>query len=802
LVQSEKADLRDIATLGISPKLINMLDFETFQDISIYFIYNISFDSVFKQSFINNGGLKKLLKLLKEKDEHSNDVLKIMYNFAKKDRSTKIAIAECGCLGYLLEKLTKDTKFSDKFFKNSVALIQVLSEVPSLATFIASYDIVPVVLKQSLSSDSCAILEYATNLLSAIVTVPGFEQGRNRATENVKDLITLLRCDVPEIQENCINIFSNLASYSQYQSSLRDSGLITELQNLVEGDNQYLSLLSQLAVNNFNLENKKNETLRNRILSVSKSENDFQSKKEAIEKQYVKRYENEIKKESIMWNSLTHMTNNAYEKLTIEINWDFFDELKAEGEKRRAFHLLKDHSWRNLRESISLFCDQSPLHNRAFLTCINILIVEFDYSSYLAYKGASTKIISDSQSSTPSSARRPKAFTSIKIQTQDTIYQKYVQKYGQLGVLFYNIGYDDMNTMSKEDFVSSLNNLLEGDLAKIKEITPKSLLNDKERSKMRPFANASNSSSDLSESSRSSSGGSELGLAPLSISGEQLKLSKNPIALLKEQCREAHKGPLYLQTVVSLIQSKYFTKYSKKDEEAIEGCFKKIKTIEENYIKGYKTTKINKEGYKQQRFLIVTDKFYHTVKYDFSKKEVDLKHTKSHDLTNLFVIDIGTFDKTSSPCLVIFTKEKSSKKKSTLKSKKTMLKSGSDIDIGNHLSEQERVQGRPSTDNCYSNIFCGLDDTLSLSATTPGGASSSFSETMRAGSVGGDSGMSPHSDEANKVMLEEIAWTIFAAASCAQGQLLFEPFSGRAIEKPKQGITSFIYNKLKFGNLK
>jgi hypothetical protein len=130
---------------------------------------------------------------------------------------------------------------------------------------------------------------------------------------------------------------------------------------------------------------------------------------------------------------------------------------------------------------------------------------------------------------------------------------------------------------------------------------------------------------------------------------------------------------------------------------------------QENYIKGWRLTKYNKDGLKQERYLILTDTCYYTVKYDITKKIHDTKHTKRHPLNDLNSIDLGTFQNTNQPVLYVVANERVSHVKREEKDLQNLQRFSSSPNVetmGGSLTQRARSSSMVGLHGgFYANIF-------------------------------------------------------------------------------------------------
>lgn len=277
---------------------------------------------------------------------------------------------------------------------------------------------------------------------------------------------------------------------------------------------------------------------------------------------------------------------------------------------------------------------------------------------------------------------------------------------------------------------------------------------------------------------------------------------------------------------------------------------------DELFIKGWPIIKYNKNGLKQERILLLTDKSYYTVAFDYNSRKVDYGHCKHHSLEDFFLCDIG----------ILFKKERKDDAKngispsaaklanrSTIKNAPsavqefdtmfdTMLNSveneDEDDDTGKKWAlnlvtrEAPHKQGIFGKKNNPSYVDIEQDEHSSDLNSVGDGEEDVLTETIKEEQelMGGDEdsevsadsekqqaskrpnthGMyrsifiapSSISQNKQKCYLEEISWCFVAAASALLRTQVYEPFYA-PVEKPSGNIanklTKLLYNKLKFG---
>lgn len=85
----------------------------------------------------------------------------------------------------------------------------------------------------------------------------------------------------------------------------------------------------------------------------------------------------------------------------------------------------------------------------------------------------------------------------------------------------------------------------------------------------------------------------------------------------------------------------------------IEQCLQvlnrlKMMKSKERFVKAWVITKVNKRGLNQERYLVLTDRKFFTLKNDPERNTIDTKHVKFHDLSKFVMVDVGRFRQTSS----------------------------------------------------------------------------------------------------------------------------------------------------------
>lgn len=199
---------------------------------------------------------------------------------------------------------------------------------------------------------------------------------------------------------------------------------------------------------------------------------------------------------------------------------------------------------------------------------------------------------------------------------------------------------------------------------------------------------------------------------------------------------------------------------------------KKLKIYDEEYIKGWKITKINKNNLKRKkiiisfnscledRFFILTDKNYYTIRFDFKRDVIDKKHTKGHPLHQIFLLESGIFVHTGEPVVCIYTSEKTANRR---------RKSFRYLPNKDTQAQKDRV--RPNTDGCYVSQFVSPQEIKD--------------------------------PKEKRRFLAEFMYTVYGVVNYSLGQPMLEPFLDQRIKiRSSVAFGSFLYNKLKLGRFK
>lgn len=728
-VAMEKTSGDEVAYLGLTPLLVNLLKTDLFKEIVLLLIHRLAKSCELRDAFVHMGGMNVIVPMLSDRTkDYFLDVVTIINRMCDKSRLSQVAVAELGGLRLLIQILRTDNNEPESSSKIAecdplydpsckirlmvTSCLKNLLECSDNVTCATNYGAVEALLPYC-DSPSCAMVE---NVVTSVLYLSNIYANREQIAQ-CSSLIDLLDCEHSSIQEIVCNILSNVSMSSQCQEILLQNGAYSKLQNQLESDNQLLSLYAQMALNHF--KHLDVGSLKRRALELIKnSKIDFEQKKKDIETQYVRKYEAMINRGSMKASSKL----SAYDSLLIEVNWTFFDTIPTDDQKRSALHLLKQNMWDNLRKSIGTYCDQSIHHSQALLQAVKRIVVQFAAISSVQYEPAS------------------KEHTSSAHSLND-------------GTLYYNVGFDSMSSMPVDEFVSHLNDLF---MAMIKMFKRQSTMSPKDTESMISVPRSDVLSNAL----------------------------ENPIQVLEKLARDAVNGPLQLQAVINLVSNEPYDRLSEHDSEAVERIKQQVLLFEEKFIKAYKVIKINKDGLKQERFLILTDKSYYTVKYDFAKKEHDKKHSKRYNLRDLFVIDVGLFEKTDDKFFLnLYMKQKMTKSRTYSVAKRLSNQSLISVDLFDENAQFEFAQLRPNTDTCNYNLL------------TP--PYTNDHDYMTSTKLQGEKAISKR----NLQLMQEIAWVLYASSVHLNGSAIWAPFNDQVLQKPSSKLTSLIYNKFKFGKL-
>lgn len=725
-VAKEKVSGDQVAHLGLLPLLIELLKSSVFKEISLFMIGRLAKSSQVRDQFVRLGGMELVVPMLAhDTSDYFVDVITIISKMSDKNRMTQITVAELGGLQMLIRLLHKFANTNHGSPSKSINCESTSSRTHKIQLLLNSC------VKSLVELEQNSI--YATKLRAVEALIPYCHSLSSSLVENVvasllhlssidanrkqiaqcEILVVLLDCENSTIQETVCNVLCNTALSSDCREILVQNGAYEKIQNLVESDDQLLSLFAQMALNHFKQIDVR--SLQRKAFELVKRSNiDYEQKKKDIESTYVRQYESMIKRSSIQASNTT-----AFDSLAIEVDWTFFDNLKTDDQKRSALHLLKRNMWDNLRTSIGTYCDQSTHHSQALLQAVRRIVVQFAEISSVLYEPSKEK-------------------SSVHALND--------------GTLYYNVGFDEMNSIPVKDFVAQLNNLF---MSNIKKFKRTSTLNPKDTESMISVPRPDVLSNAL----------------------------QNPIEVLEKLAREAVNGPLQLQAVINLVNNEPYNKLPASDEEAIAKMKQQVLLFEEKFIKAYKVIKINKDGLKQERFLLLTDKSYYTVKYDYTKKDHDKKHSKRYHLRDLFVIDVGHFEKTDDKFFLnLYMKQKMNKSRGFSVARR-LSNQTLGVDLFDDNARLEFAQMRPNTDSCNYNLL-----------TPPYASDNEWIAIQK-------SHTEKEHCQRNLQLMQEISWVLFAAASQMNGLEIWAPFSNQVLQKPAGKLSSFIYNKFKFGKL-
>jgi hypothetical protein len=240
--------------------------------------------------------------------------------------------------------------------------------------------------------------------------------------------------------------------------------------------------------------------------------------------------------------------------------------------------------------------------------------------------------------------------------------------------------------------------------------------------------------------------------ATLTQNGGETNQRTEALKRLKELAQMCKQGAEDLETFTKVLQQHPFHQHDDTDALAIDKIVQLLKSDTENYVKGWRLTKYNKDGLKQERYLILTDVCYYTVKFDVTKKVHDTKHTKRHPLNDLNSIDIGTFQNTTQPVLYVVANEhvpSVQRTDSQLRMSPNTPPSPNNLQVPNIGSPRER----PITSRSRAASMVG----------TPGGFYANIFVWERTGSNADT--MTPTDLKRAEFTLKEIAYALFGVSN-------------------------------------
>jgi hypothetical protein len=326
-----------------------------------------------------------------------------------------------------------------------------------------------------------------------------------------------------------------------------------------------------------------------------------------------------------------------------------------------------------------------------------------------------------------------------------------------------------------------------------------------------------------------------------------------------------------LSTLFRLLssQNSYWHPSTDKEKELINICNTEVKKIikardkgEEKFVKTWITNKLNKNGMKQERVLVLTESKFYTCKIVQDKVEkkitLDGKHVKGYSLKKVVVIDVARFkpsatDKKLQPYgLAVHIEKKKGSRHSTRASisfhstpeefdEKPLMRSSSASVIRRTSSNITDESSDPLTEEEDEDH----DDDTTTSSSTDGApkkkkkqkkAAKIFGKITKHAKKGAKkvlSGTDKPLDSQNEddlqsrpnidglatqyvmapndifqsdnqqVFLLEVAWCIFTAAAASQGKKnlkVLRPFQNYRLNKPSANVGALIYNKLNMGS--
>jgi hypothetical protein len=258
------------------------------------------------------------------------------------------------------------------------------------------------------------------------------------------------------------------------------------------------------------------------------------------------------------------------------------------------------------------------------------------------------------------------------------------------------------------------------------------------------------------------------------------------------------------------------------DSQAIIIAKKEVLDPDELFIKGWKLTNLSKKGYKTTKLLLLTNCNLYVVAFDYHGKKVDFSGTTIHPLDDFDSVDIGILKSKNATeeesmmesrqyALCIYETDRETEGETKMKVRESDFKQpkkGLDED------RQKDQEKRKSVLGGLINLTGSFR--LKEGEKVPGIAEVEESDDIESssggvGEVDDDASRSLLGLEKNiytvsedtvrskqKSLIDEIAWTIWAAAAAFKRRQLEEPHY-QDIEKPSEGILSSIYNKLGMG---
>jgi hypothetical protein len=395
LVETEKVSGDEIANLGMTQLFVDMMDSPIFKEINLFILGTLTTNDEVKNHFVRLGGLNKLVPvLLYERDQNTiSSALQISANVCERYRIAQIAFAELGGLAAVLQMLNDmdcvtpiSTNNPVRYSMEHVGVkLQALTVLSTLlehelnVSAASASGAVQIILPHCLSTSE-RFIQQVTSVLQQLSTV---EKNKVPLSKSV-ELVSLLDCDSHIIQENLVNILNNVVTNDNCRRNLMTLNAIPKVKNLLESEDSDVAMLARMVLDHF--KDPTSSTLKQKLSQVlAEIHADFDQKKTEIEKKFAGPMAKMLSRSSFVASAATSPS-----ALTIEINWNFFDNLQNDDKKRSALHLFKREMWSNLRSSIEGFCDQTAHHGQALKYAVKKIVVQFADASYIQYEPENT----------------------------------------------------------------------------------------------------------------------------------------------------------------------------------------------------------------------------------------------------------------------------------------------------------------------------------------------------------------------------------------------------------------------------
>jgi hypothetical protein len=358
MLTHERADAQQVANMMIVGSLIQRLSSSTNATL-LSLLQVLTASDEFVTSFINMGGMEPLIKSLPQPWSLSsadplviNPLSDTLYSLTLSNRQAQLLAGEFGMLQLLFLSMNKMER-SDPLLSKYMAILKNCCQHEVNVLFLMSLDIIDSLLlplcKVSLSirvvEDICEMLVNMTCQIDAASSI---------IAPHVNTFIPLLVSENWVIQESVLCLISNLSPHLVQTDEIQES--LQQLSN--NDDDNYLSALAKQT-----LEHVKDKTGQQQ-LQRHQPNIDYDKKKMAISQAYLKQ--------------------SVGSDLSISIDWSFYDSLFDKNEKRRALSSLRTSTWSNMKNSITKFCDQSPIHANVFKSNVDALMISVDRHSKLS----------------------------------------------------------------------------------------------------------------------------------------------------------------------------------------------------------------------------------------------------------------------------------------------------------------------------------------------------------------------------------------------------------------------------------